>query len=64
MTKPIILTTNLSATKLTAPINLKEQRVYSRILEMAVPIVFSGENKRIVKMKEKVRKANTLLING
>ena len=31
---------------------------------MAVPIVFSGENKRIVKMKEKVRKANTLLING
>ena len=62
--KPIILTTNLSATKLTAPINLKEQRVYSRILEMAVPIVFSGENKRIVKMKEKVRKANTLLING
>ena len=62
--KPIILTTNLSATKLTAPSNLKEQRVYSRILEMAVPIVFSGENKRIVKMKEKVRKANTLLING
>ena len=62
--KPIILTTNLSATKLTAPSNLKEKRVYSRILEMAVPIVFSGENKRIVKMKEKVRKANTLLING
>ena len=31
---------------------------------MAIPIVFSGENKRIAKMKEKAKKANTLLING
>ena len=62
--KPIILTTNLSAVQLTNPSNLKEQRIYSRILEMAIPIVFSGENKRIAKMKEKARKANMFLING
>ena len=62
--KPIILTTNLSAAQLTNPSNLKEQRIYSRILEMTIPIVFSGENKRIAKMKEKARKANMFLING
>ena len=62
--KPIILTTNLSAVQLTNPSNLKEQRIYSRILEMAIPIVFSGENKRVAKMKEKARKANMFLING
>ena len=59
--KPIILTTNLSAKQLTSPNNLKEQRIYSRILEMATPILFTGENRRISKMKEKARKVNTIL---
>ena len=62
--KPIILTTNLSAKQLTNPNNLKEQRIYSRILEMATPILFTGENRRISKMKEKARKVNTILMES
>ena len=62
--KPIILTTNLSAKQLTSPNNLKEQRIYSRILEMATPILFTGENRRISKMKEKARKVNTILMES
>ena len=62
--KPIILTTNLSATQLTAPKNLKEQRIYSRILEMAIPILFTGENRRLSKMKAKAKRLNTMLMEG
>ena len=62
--KPIILTTNLSAKQLTSPNNLKEQRIYSRLLEMATPILFTGENRRISKMKEKARKVNTILMES
>ena len=62
--KPIILTTNLSISQLTAPGHLKEQRIYSRILEMATPILFTGENRRIAKMKEKARKVSTILMES
>lgn len=62
--KPIILTTNLSAKQLTSPTNLKEQRIYSRLLEMATPILFTGENRRIAKMKEKARKVSTILMES
>ncbi len=62
--KPIILTTNLSMAQLTAPSNLKEQRIYSRILEMAVPILFTGENRRLTKMKEKAKQLNSILMEG
>ena len=62
--KPIILTTNLSAKQLTSPANLKEQRIYSRLLEMATPILFTGENRRIAKMKEKARKVSTILMES
>ena len=62
--KPIILTTNLSAKQLTSPNNLKEQRIYSRLLEMATPILFTGENRRIARMKEKARKVNTILMES
>ena len=60
--KPMILTTNLSAAQLTAPSNLKEQRIYSRILEMAIPVLFTGENRRLTKMKEKAKMLNTMLM--
>lgn len=60
--KPLILTSNLSAAQLTAPSNLKEQRIYSRILEMAIPVLFTGENRRLTKMKEKAKMLNTMLM--
>lgn len=62
--KPLIITTNRTISQLTAQESLKEQRICSRILEMAIPILFTGENKRIAKMKEKVRIVNRLLIEG
>lgn len=62
--KPLILTTNLNAAQLTAPSNLKEQRIYSRILEMAIPILFTGENRRLSKMKAKAKRLNTMLMEG
>ena len=58
----MILTTNLSTAELTAQNNLKEQRIYSRILEMAIPVLFIGENRRLTKMKEKAKMLNTMLM--
>lgn len=60
--KPIILTSNLSVAQLTAQKDLKEQRIYSRILEMAIPILFTGENRRLTKMKEKAKMLNVMLM--
>ena len=51
--KPLILTSNLSAAQLTAPSNLKEQRIYSKILEMAIPILFTDENKKHRRSEER-----------
>lgn len=31
---------------------------------MAIPILFTGENRRISKMKEKARKVNTILMES
>lgn len=62
--KPIILTTNLSISEMTAASGIKEQRVYSRIMEMATPVLFTGENKRIGKMKEKAKRAHKLLMES
>ena len=62
--KPIIITTNLSIDILINANSLSKQRVYSRILEMATPIIFTGENKRIAKMKEKAKKINKILMEG
>ncbi|CAL7867225.1 Putative replicative DNA helicase [Fusobacterium necrophorum subsp. funduliforme] len=62
--KPLIITTNLTLSQLTSPRSLKEQRIYSRILELAIPIIFTQENRRIIKMKEKAKKANKLLMES
>lgn len=61
--KPIIITTNLSVSTLMNIKDLKEKRIYERILEMATPIIFTGENHRLKIMKEKANIVQTLL-NG
>lgn len=62
--KPLIITTNLNISQLTNPIGVREKRIYSRILEMASPIIFTGKNRRIKKMKDKSNFTYKLLKEG
>ena len=59
--KPVIFTTNLSLDALVNTNDLREKRIYSRVLEMAIPLVFSGEDRRLKKMKEKAKYVKTIL---
>ncbi|MDO5714478.1 MAG: ATP-binding protein [Tissierellia bacterium] len=59
--KPLIITTNLNISALTNPESTKDKRIYSRILEICSPIIFTGGNRRINKMKEKSKLAYELL---
>lgn len=49
---PLIATTNLTLAELTKPAELKEQRIYGRLLEMCYPIEVKGRNKRQDKMMD------------
>ncbi|HCQ5429764.1 TPA: DNA replication protein, partial [Clostridioides difficile] len=57
----LIITTNLNISALTNPETIKDKRIYSRILEICSPIIFTGENRRIEKMKEKSKLAYEIL---
>lgn len=51
--KTMIVTTNLSLKDLRVQDGLRYKRIYDRILEMCVPMVFSGESRRVEIRKEK-----------
>lgn len=51
--KPLIVTTNITLDEMKKTSNLKLKRIYSRILEMCVPVLFSGSDQRIKKSKDK-----------
>ena len=51
--KPLIVTTNITLEEMKKTSNLKLKRIYSRILEMCVPVLFSGSDQRIEKSKDK-----------
>jgi len=59
--KPVIVTTNLTATELKSPTDLNKQRVYSRILEMCIPIEVIGNDKRRDHLRENYRKYKDML---
>lgn len=50
--KPLIVTTNLSPKDLNATEDIAKQRIYSRILEMCIPVVVEGEDRRKTKMRK------------
>lgn len=52
---PLIVTTNLTLEELRNPKNLKYQRIYSRVLEMCVPVYFAGQSMRKEHAGEKTR---------
>ena len=60
--KPIIVTTNLSATELFSPQGLSKQRVYSRLCEMCIPVLCEGNvDRRKEKMKSNISKYSEML---
>ncbi|HFU6913948.1 TPA: ATP-binding protein [Streptococcus agalactiae] len=63
--KPTIFTTNLSLEIIQNPnIDLEYQRIYSRILEMTIPVKVTGEDFRRKIHQEKLRKYKELLLYG
>ena len=49
--KPMIVTTNLTMKELSRPENVNKARVYSRLLEMCVPVEVNGSDRRMSKAR-------------
>lgn len=58
--QPLIITTNLTLNELKNPSDIKYSRIYSRILEMCVPIKFDGADRRKEAFTSKLEKAKKL----
>lgn len=59
--RPLILTTNLSLRELKQPVDLAQQRIFDRVLEMCVPVCFDGESLRQQKAKENLQRYKALI---
>ena len=49
---PLIVTTNMTAEEIKNPADIRKQRIYSRLLEMTIPIEVSGYDRRRQKLKD------------
>lgn len=49
---PLIITTNLTAQELKNPSDIRKQRVYSRLLEMCIPVEVKGDDRRRERLKD------------
>ena len=58
---PLIVTTNLTWQELSNPQDIAYQRIFSRLLEMCVPIKFEGADKRMEEVKRSLAGARDLL---
>lgn len=58
---PLIVTTNLTARELADPSDIRRKRVYSRLMEMCLPIEVSGEDRRKTKARQNINNAKNLL---
>lgn len=58
--QPLIITTNLQLSEIKNPADIKYSRIYSRILEMCVPIKFDGVDRRKEVSISKLEKAKKL----
>lgn len=59
--KALIVTTNLTADELKNAEEVRKQRIYSRLLEMCMPIEVKGKDRRKTKLKEDLSKYKELL---
>lgn len=62
--KPLIVTTNLTLEQLQHPEDTAHARIYDRLLEMCVPVCFTGENFRKVTAQQKMERLKKLLEGG
>ena len=52
--KPLIVTTNLSYEEMTADsLDLEHKRIYSRLMEMCLPVIYKGEDQRYAEQRIK-----------
>lgn len=58
--QPLIVTTNLPLSEIKNPSDIKYSRIYSRIIEMCVPIKFEGPDRRKEVFNLKLEKAKKL----
>ena len=58
---PLIITTNLTADELKHPVEIRKQRIYSRLFEMCVPIEVKGRDRRKEKLKEDYKDLEDIL---
>lgn len=58
---PLIVTTNLSADELKHPADVSNQRTFSRLLEMCIPVEVKGGDRRREKLKEEFADYKKLL---
>ena len=59
--KPMIITTNITLSAMQKATDLDDRRIYDRILEVCVPLLFNGENFRKGNAAENLKKAVELL---
>lgn len=59
--KPMIITTNIALSVMQKATDLDDRRIYDRILEVCVPILFDGENFRRGNAAENLKKAAQIL---
>ena len=59
--QPLIVTTNLTAEELKHPTEVRKQRIYSRLLEMCVPVEVKGQDRRKEKLKDDYSELKTIL---
>ncbi|BCI60597.1 ATP-binding protein [[Clostridium] leptum] len=59
--KPLIVTTNLTPDNLQNPQDTAHARIYDRLLEMCVPVFFTGENIRRAAAQQKMERLKELL---
>lgn len=62
--KPLIVTTNLTLECLQNPEDTAHARIYDRLLEMCVPVRFTGENFRKITAQEKMERLKKLMDEG
>lgn len=62
--KPIIVTTNLSAAQMKNATTIEKQRIYSRLMDMCIPISVTGEDRRYENAKKQFEKDMKILNGG
>ena len=62
--KPLIVTTNLTLEQMQHPADTPHARIYDRLLEMCVPVRFTGGNFRKVTAQQKMERLRKLMEGG